>query len=251
MSLSNSTNDSGDSRYTGKVVMGMNTPGPDEMTIQELEGKRRLLWDDTTNDEYLERVKEKAREKAKEIMMFAELEAEAIRASAHHEGYQEGLQAAQADIEAHQQQVATEVNNILTQIGAQGSTIYEERRQDIIDLIKLAVEKTLAVELEESRTQSIQNLMAEALDRIESQRQIAIKCSPVDATELETFIKGIQEANPQLKYWTIKSDLSLTDGGILVESADGKVDNTLASRWAGVHPIFEQLADQITRTEEG
>ncbi len=64
MSLSSQT--SSGSNLTGKVVMGMSTPGPDEMSIQELEGKRQLLWDDSTNEEYLARVKEKAKEKAKE-----------------------------------------------------------------------------------------------------------------------------------------------------------------------------------------
>lgn len=249
MSLSNET--TSHAKYTGKVVMGLHTPGPDEMTIQELEGKRRLLWDDSTNDEYLERVKEKAKEKAKEIMMFAELEAEAMRAAARHDGYQEGLEAAQSDLAAHQQQMSAEVENIITQIGSQGTTVFDERRQDIISLIKLAVEKTLAIELDESRTASLEALMVEALDRVESQRQIAIKCAPADAGELEIFIQSIQERNPRLKYWTVKGDPSITDGGILLESADGKVDNTIASRWEGVEPIFDKLADQITRQDEG
>jgi flagellar assembly protein FliH len=251
MSLSKQMPDSTEAKYTGKVVMGMNTPGPDEMTIQELEGKRQLLWDDSTNEEYLKRVKEKAKEKAKEIMIMAELEAEALRATARHDGYEEGIKAAQAELEAHQQQMSTEVENILTQIGSQGSTIFEERRQDIMDLIKLAVEKTLAIEMSESRKESLENILTEALDRIESQRQVAIKCSPADAPDLEIFIQAIQERNPLLKYWTIKGDPSLANGGVLLESADGKVDNTVASRWEGVHPILDQLADQVTKSDEG
>jgi len=250
MSLSKHTPVSGSSKYTGKVVMGMHTPGPDEMTIQELEGKRKLIWDASTNEEYLERVKEKAKKKAKEIMMFAELEAEALRAAAKHEGYEEGLRAAQEDVAAHQRQMSAEVENILTQIGAQGSKIYEERRQDIIGLITLAVEKTLSIEMTESRKQSLENLMTEALDRIESQRQIAIKCHPEDAEDLDLFIRSIQERNPRLEYWTVKGDPTLSEGGILLESADGKVDNSVSSRWKGVKPIFDQLAEQVTKREE-
>lgn len=251
MSLSkNTTCESEGPRYTGKVVIGMDSPGPDEMTIQELEGKRQLLWDDSTNDEYLNRVKEKAKEKAKEIMMMAELEAEALRATAKHEGYAEGLAQAQIELDAHTQAMSTEVENILGQIGAQGQTIFEERRQDIISLIKLAVEKTLKIEMDESRVASIQALMTEALERIESQRQIAIKCAPDDAADLEAFIGTIQERNPALKYWTVKGDPTLQDGGILLESADGKVDNSVASRWKGVEPILDQLATQITASHE-
>ncbi len=153
--MSLSKNDS-DMHLTGKVVMGMGTPGPDEMTIQEIEGKRQLLWDDATNDEYLERVKAKAKEKAKEIIMFAELEAEALRAAARHEGYEEGLAQAQADLEQHRQAMSGEVENLLAQLGSQGGYVFDQRRQDIVNLVRLAVEKTLNIEMVESRKQSLE-----------------------------------------------------------------------------------------------
>ena len=239
-------------RFTGKVLMGVGTPGPDEMTIQEIEGKRKLLWDDTVNNEYLERVKAKAKEAAKEIKILAELEAEALRATARHEGYQEGLAQAQADVDAHTKAMTAEMENMLTQLGAYGSTIFEERRQDILALIRLAVQKTLAVEMSEQRTASLEALMREALERIESKRQLTIRCAPDDEEDLKAFIGSIQEANPTLKYWTINSDPSLAQGGLVVEADEGKVDNAVTSRWQGVEPIFDQLAEQITapKTEE-
>ena len=88
--------------------------------------------------------------------------------------------------------------------------------------------------------------MTEALERIESQRQIAIKCAPQDADDLDAFLKTIKERNPALKYWTVKGDPTLTGGGILLESADGQGDNCVASRWQGVESILAQLAKQIT-----
>lgn len=238
---------------TGKVVIGMHNPGPDEMTIQELEGKRQLLWDDATNLEYLDRVKEKAKEKAKEIMMFAELEAEAMRAAARHEGFEQGMAEAQEQVEQHTAAMSTEVENLLTQLGSQGATVFEERRQDIMALIRLAVEKTLKVEMDEKRSASLEALMEEALERIESQRSLSIKCCPEEANDLEAFIKTIQERNPALKYWTIKGDPSIESGGVVVEADEGKVDNTIATRWQGVEPIMEQVAARLTggEPEEG
>ncbi|MBI9081813.1 MAG: flagellar assembly protein FliH [Pseudodesulfovibrio sp.] len=251
MSLSNHSH-SQSPNLSGKVVIGMNSPGPNEMSIQELEGKRQLIWDDATNEQYLERVKGKAKEKAKEILLLAELEAEALRATARIEGYETGIAQAQADIKQHTQAMSTEVENILGQLGAQGSTIFEDRKQDIMGLIRMAVQKTLKVEMDEKRTASLEALLLEALERIESQRQLAIKCAPEDATDLEAFLKTIQERNPTLKYWTVKGDPSLELGGIIVEAAEGKVDNSIATRWAGVEPILEQLADHITsETAEG
>ena len=236
-------------QLTGKVVIGMASPGPDEMTIQELEGKRQLIWDAATNDEYLNRVKEKAREAAKEIKMLAELEAEALRATAKHDGYAEGLAQAQETVDQHIKDISTQAENLLAQLGAQGNTIFEDRRQDIIGLIKLAVSKTLKVELDEKRTASLEALMREALDRIEAQRQLEIRCSPDEVAELEEFIRTIQERNSALKYWTVKGDPAIQSGGVVVEAAGGKVDNTIDTRWKSVEPLFDQLAEQITAAD--
>ncbi|WP_319584302.1 FliH/SctL family protein [uncultured Pseudodesulfovibrio sp.] len=233
-------------RMTGKVVVGMDTPGPDEMTIQELEGKRQLIWDDSTNEEYLARVRAKAIEAAKEIKMMAELEAEALRATARHDGFAQGMAEAQEFVNQQIQEVSTKAEALFAQLGAQGKDIYETRRQDVITLIRLALKKTLKVELDEKRGQALEVLMAEALDRIESQRRIEIRCHPEETAELDEFVKIIQDRNPTLKYWTVKGDPTIEMGGVVIEAEGGKVDNTIDTRWKLVEPIFDQLAEQIT-----
>jgi flagellar assembly protein FliH len=35
-------------------------------------------------------------------------------------------------------------------------------------------------------------------------------------------------------------------GGVVVEAAEGKVDNTVDTRWKLVEPLFDRLAEQIT-----
>jgi flagellar assembly protein FliH len=231
---------------TGKVVVGMDTPGPDEMTIQELEGKRHLIWDDSINEEYLARVREKAREAAKEIKMLAELEAEALRTTARHEGFAQGMAEARELVDQQIQEVSTKAEALFAQIGAQGAKIYETRREDVITLIRLALKKTLNVELDEKRSEALQALMAEALDRIESQRRIEIRCNPQEAAELDEFVAIIQDRNPSLKYWSVKGDASIEMGGVVIEAEGGKVDNTIDTRWKLVEPIFDQLTEQIT-----
>ena len=234
---------------TGRVVIGMDSPGPDEMTIQELEGKRQLVWDEATNEEYLNRVKEKAMQAAKEIKLLAELEAEAMRATARHEGYAEGLAQAQEFVDQHVMDISNQAENLLSQLGSQGKTIFEERHKEILCLIKMVVNKTLKVELGEKRSASLEALMREALDRIESQRQLEIRCHPDDVPELEEFVRTIQDRNPALKYWSVKGDHTIESGGVNVEAAGGKVDNTIDTRWKCVEPIFEQLAEQITAAD--
>jgi flagellar assembly protein FliH len=235
---------------TGKVVVGMDTPGPDEMTIQELEGKRQLIWDDSTNEEYLSRVREKAREAAKEIKMLAELEAEALRATARHEGFAQGMAEAQEFVDQHIKDVSAKAEALLTQLGAQGKNIYETRRQDVARLIRLALKKTLKVELDEKRAETLKALMTEALDRIESQRRIEIRCNPEETAELDEFVRIIQDRNPTLKYWTVKGDASIEMGGVVVEAEGGKVDNTVETRWKSVEPLFDRLVEQVAADGE-
>ena len=248
MSLSNSPGRG--PRMTGKVVIGMDTPGPDEMTIQELEGKRQLIWDDSTNEEYLARVREKARDAAKEIKMLAELEAEAMRATARHEGFAQGMAEAQEFVDQQIQEVSAKAEALFAQLGAQGSNIFEARRQDVIRLIRLALSKTLKVELSEKRAESLQALMAEALERIESQRRIEIRCNPEEAAELDEFVKVIQDRNPSLKYWAVKGDPAIEMGGVVIEAEGGKVDNTVETRWKSVEPLFDRLVEQVAADGE-
>ncbi|MBG0791391.1 MAG: flagellar assembly protein FliH [Desulfovibrionaceae bacterium] len=236
---------------TGKVLMGVNTPGPDEMTIQEIEGKRQLTWDDATNEEYLNRVRQKARDAAKEIKLLAELEAEALRATSTHEGFNEGLAQAQEFVDQHIRDISAKAENLFRQLGAQGSTIYEERRGDIVELIKLAVRKTLKVELSEKRIESLDALMRQALDRLDSKRELTVRCHPDDVEELEQFLAAIQERDPALKYWSVKADPAIETGGVIVEGAGCRVDNTIATRWEAVEPIFDQLAEQVVSGDEG
>lgn len=241
---------SDDMNLSGKVIVGMNTPGPDEMTLQEIEGKRQLIWDETTNEEYLARVKEKAKEAAKEIKLLAELEAEALRATARHEGYQEGLSQAQADIDAHIQAISANGEALLSQLGSQGATISDARKKDLVDLISLAVRKTLKVELDDKRRHSLEALMDEALERIESRRKIDIRCHPEDVESLQEYVSTIQDRNPDLKYWTVKGDPAIQSGGVVIEAEGGKVDNTIDTRWEGVEPIFDNLAERIAADTE-
>jgi len=233
-------------RMTGKVVVGMNTPGPDEMSIQELEGKRQLVWDESTNEEYLARVRKKARDAAKEIKMLAELEAEALRATARHEGFAAGMAEAQEFVDQHIKDISAKAEALFSQLGAQGGNIYEARRKDISRLIRLALRKTLKVELDEKRSEALRALMTQALERIESQRRIEIRCNPEETAELDEFVKTIQDRNPSLQYWSVKGDPSIQMGGVVIEADEGKVDNTVDTRWKSVEPLFDQLAEQIT-----
>lgn len=222
--------------------MGVHTPGPDEMSIQEIEGRNRPIWDESVNQEYLDRVRAKAREMAKSIISTALAEAEVIKARAKDKGQEEGAAAAEELVAQKMDALGQSMDQTLAGIAGQGRTIWNARRDDLLQLVHMAIAKTLEVEISQRRTESLDNLLNEALDRIDSQRRMALRVSPQDEETIQELLKKAQTANPSLSNWRVLADPSLELGGVVVETAEGMVDNSVDSRWEGVQSILEQLA---------
>ncbi|EPR44306.1 H+transporting two-sector ATPase E subunit [Desulfovibrio sp. X2] len=226
---------------TGRVFLGVDTPGPDMATIQELEGKRKLVWDQATNTELVERVKQKARSMAREILEEARAEAERIKEAARGEGFQQGLEQAREQVEQEQTALAEAVGNALSAIRGQARQVWTAQRADFVALIRMAVEKTVNAEMSERRREILENLVDQALETIDSMRGLTIRARPEEAELLTAILNHVAERFPELKSYRVKPDESLTLGGMVIESADGMVDNTLATRWAAVEKIFAHL----------
>ncbi|WP_147820995.1 FliH/SctL family protein [Salidesulfovibrio onnuriiensis] len=236
-------------KITGRVIMGMDTPGPDEMSVQDIEGKRKLVWDDSVDDEYMSRVRTKAQAMAKDILAEAMREAETTKEQARQQGYDEGIAQAQAELDQHVTQLSQSMEGVLAQVSAQGVDVWDARRQDIVTLIRMVTKKILHVEMEERRQEILASLLDQAVERIETERTITLRISPQDEELMSALLPAIQERNPAVKHWKLKVDTSIQQGGAIVETREGKVDNTLEARWAGVETILNELT--ILSPEEG
>lgn len=235
MSLSSSGH-----KLSGRVFLGMDTPGPDEMTIQELEGKKRLVWDNDTDVEYFDRVRAKAEGVARDIIAKALREAEKLKEQARQEGLAQGLAEGQQQVDDYVGGLTQTMDQALTSLQQQGASVWQARKMDIVGLIHLAVEKTLAVEMEESRKESLSALLDQALDQLESTRQMVLVCNPADRELLEVLLTNAQAGNPSLSGWKIRTSEKIT-GGLRIETAEGMADNSWDTRWSAVTPILEQL----------
>lgn len=228
-------------KITGRVFMGVDTPGPDVTTIQEVEGKRKLVWDQATNTELVERVKQRAQDMAREIIEDARTEAAQVRQAAHSEGYEAGLAQAREQVEQEQAALAAAVAQALAAIQGQARHVWALQRKDFIDLIRLAVEKTIAVELSQRRKEVLEQLLEQGLETIDSMRSLTIRAKPEEADLLQAIIAHMTEHFPELTQYRVKPDPAIELGGIIIESAEGMVDNTIASRWTAVENIFDYL----------
>jgi flagellar assembly protein FliH len=235
---------------TGRVLLGMDTPGPDEMTLQEMEGKRKLVWDEAMDLEFMDRVRQRAKTKAKEIIQQAMEEARRIRSSAHDTGMNEGLAAGEQELEQHLQSISEGLGYVIRTIQEQADVVWAARRADFLRLIRMAVEKTLGIEMAERRQEMLGTLLDEAVARIESERLFVIKTAPGDNEIIENLLARAQAAHPKLQKWSVKADPAIT-AGVVIETADARAQNTVDDRWAAVSALLDQLSmDPPTEQEQ-
>jgi flagellar assembly protein FliH len=236
-----SSNAAKDKQYTGKVLMGVESPGPSQMSLQEMEGKKRLAWDEAAGEELMRRVRAKAQAMAKDLLVQAQAEAEQIKADAHDQGYQEGLQQAQAELDQAVSGVSEQVAGVLQSLQSQGRQLYAEQRQDIVGLLRMAVEKVINASMADQRLEITANLLDEALERIDSRRELTVRCSPDDHDLLEELLRQAQDRHPDLQAWKLRADPGIAQGGVVLDSGVGLVNNSLDARMESVSFVFDQL----------
>lgn len=235
--------------YSGRVLMGCDTPGAGFVTIQEIEGKRhRPLWDERTEAEYMERCKVKAQDMAREIiaqaLQRAEAEAEGIRGQARAEverAVAQALAETQARLDAEFAAQAQAMSALLSGIQALGQEVWEARRRDFATLAKSFTRKVLGVEMDQRRAEILEQLMNEACSRLDAHREFTLRVAPQDFELARELMQEIQAQRPDLGQWKLASDADLTLGGVVLETHEMLADNALGNRVALLDPYLEQL----------
>lgn len=210
--------------------------------LGDVESRRSRAWTEQDEAEYLEKVRLKAQEKAKEILAAAEQEAQALREQATNEGYAEGIRLAEAELAELRSSMGDTVNAVLGAIQGQSAKVTAAWREDLAALVPLAVEKGIGIILDQERRQVLESLYNQALQALESGRNITVRCNPEDAPAVEDIINLGKEKYPELMQWKVQGDTSITPGGILVESESSLASNTIESRKAAIMQILDALS---------
>ncbi len=247
----------GAKRMTGRVFMGCDTPGPDVLTIQEIEGKRhRPVWDEATEIEYIARCREKAQTIARDIiaqaMAKAEEDAEAIRAAARQEmaaiteqarqqAYDETTAKFSAEFQAQFDVMVATLGPLLERIQGLGQEVWQARRADFVTLAKVFTNKALGVQMETRRAEVLQSLMDEAVAKLDAARDFVLKVAPQDLEMAQELMTAAKAARPDLGQWRLVADPGLALGGVTLETSDLLCDNGVESRLELIAPVLEQL----------
>lgn len=231
---------------TGRVIIGMGGPGSGETTVEEIERRRSGAgagpgWSPKTEEEYLRRVRERATAMAKEILEKSMAEAEAVRERAVKEGYEQGMAQAQEQVQTMLQEQADTLAGMLGTLQNTGPALWEKHREDIVTVVRLAVEKVVRLELDVKHEEVLAGLLDQALETIDNLRQLTVRVHPDDAEGMELLMDQAKARHPGLERWRVKTDKNLTPGGLVVESNQGMVDNSLDVRHKAISDILDQM----------
>lgn len=239
-------------KWSGRVFLGDGATRKSEMSIPELEGQaRRKRYGPQFEEEFVARVQAKAQKKAKEILTQAQAEAEAMRAGAREEGFAEGINLAKEQLEEAKAEMAQAMRGVLAGIEERSGSIYDRHRQDIVDLVRAAVERVVGVELSCNTGAILAQLLDQALELLESSKRVTIRVHPEVAALAEDCLKSGAEEGVKPERWRIKADEGLAPGGMIVESDHGVADNSIESRLERVMAIFDQLRVNGESGEQG
>jgi len=228
-------------------------------SLRGLGAKIAFNYDDLRQrcDEYIEKV----RQQAQQLITEAHAEAETIRSQAYEEGLaagqREGLQQAQAEIDARVNQLADQkaadklstlypaMQQAAEQLAADHDRWLTHWEASAVRLAAAIAERILRREIER-KPELTAEVLREALQLAAGSSQIKLRLNPADVELLDQRIAEIVERISPGGTATIVADAQISRGGCLVETQHGLIDGRLETQ---LERITAELLDQETGTE--
>lgn len=277
----------GEPRF-GTIFMG---PTPDrETTLDRLyDVTQRELWNQQTEQEYLERVKAKATERVRALLLQARQrgdailreaerqagalrseaediraeaeralqqaeavrhEAETLRGAAHGEGFEAGRAEALAELSQARRELGEATGAVLLGIHEQCGHIFEAWRGDMAALLREAVEKATGWVVDEDRAAVLEQLLDRGIRALLDRRHFTVRVNPVDAALVTDMLADAHRAAPRVDNWELATDPELEPGSLIVESDSGLADNSRGARRSVVDEVLEHLSLPVGQADQ-
>ncbi len=166
------------------------------------------------------------------LVSRAREEADAIREAAMKEGYQVGLEQAQADIEQFKNSMAGFLNA--------PNEIYEYIAPDILEISVDIAQKIIKKEIEQD-PQVLFNTIVDVLKTLSKEEpKVTIQVNPAEVNELKQAVPELLNIAGIDTKVIILADEEISEGGCLVTTDNGVVDATIETR---INVISEALRE--------
>ncbi len=185
--------------------------------------------------EFFLRIRKRAEEEAKKIIEKAYLEAkkkadEIIQKAQNQvkEEINKELKKINQEKEKILKDYSLKLHGILESIEREKEKVVEMHKEDLLTFVKVVLEKTFNLVLEEKYKEIFWALLKEALKEVESQKRIKLIINQEDLPIVESLINSIDKKFTQ--NWEVSPREDVEKGTIKLETSKISVDNSIFER---------------------
>ena len=167
------------------------------------------------------------------LISRAKEEAAAIKEAAAKEGYQEGLQTAQEDLERVKESLSAFFNA--------KQEIYDNIAPDILEISLDIAKKIIKKESIENPDVILNNIKDIMKGLSKEEAKITLRVNPSQAAMLKNDVPEVADSLGFEAKIIIVADETITEGGCLVTTTNGVIDATIESQLAIISEVLKEI----------
>ena len=186
-----------------------------------------------------EKLLEEAKKNADSIILETENNKKAIEAKGFNEGFSAGREEGFKEGSAEVNRLIERMHTIVEKTMEKRQEILSETEQQIVDLVLLLARKVVKV-ISENQKNVVTSNVIHALRKVKTKGDVTIRVNLLDVQMTTEHIKEFLERVENSQNITVVEDISVDQGGCIVETDFGSIDARISSQ---LHELEQKIIE--------
>jgi len=186
-----------------------------------------------------EKLLEEAKKNADSIILETENNKKAIEAKGFNEGFSAGREDGFKEGSAEVNRLIERMHTIVEKTMEKRQEILSETEQQIVDLVLLLARKVVKV-ISENQKNVVTSNVIHALRKVKTKGDVTIRVNLLDVQMTTEHIKEFLERVENSQNITVVEDISVDQGGCIVETDFGSIDARISSQ---LHELEQKIIE--------
>lgn len=218
-----------------KIIKEAQTTAFEEVQRQTDEAQVKLQ---NAKDE-AERLIEEAKKNADSIILETENNKKAIETKGFNEGFSAGREEGFKEGNGEVNRLIERMHTIVEKTMEKRQEILSETEQQIVDLVLLLARKVVKV-ISENQKNIVTSNVIHALRKVKTKGDVTIRVNLLDVQMTTEHIKDFLEHAESVQNITVVEDISVDQGGCIVETDFGSIDARISSQ---LHELEQKIIE--------
>lgn len=218
-----------------KIIKDAETIAFEEVQRQTDESQVKLQ----NAKEESERLLEEAKKNADSIILETENNKKVIETKGFNEGFSAGREDGFKEGSAEVNRLIERMHTIVEKTMEKRQEILSETEQQIVDLVLLLARKVVKV-ISENQKNVVTSNVIHALRKVKTKGDVTIRVNLLDVQMTTEHIKDFLEHAENVQNITVVEDISVDQGGCIVETDFGSIDARISSQ---LHELEQKIIE--------